>query len=48
MKQVPWVVIKEDKIKNTIWEQVDDSKVKVDVELLEERFSRPEMTKSVS
>ncbi|CAD8146639.1 unnamed protein product [Paramecium pentaurelia] len=45
MKQVPWVVIKDDKIKSTIWEKIDDSKLKINTSLLEEQFCKVELVK---
>jgi hypothetical protein len=39
---VPWVLIKPDKLKGTVWERIDDAGLKLDHELLEERFKKPE------
>ncbi|CAD8139672.1 unnamed protein product [Paramecium octaurelia] len=46
MKQVPWVVIKEDKLKTTIWEKIDDSKIKINTSILEEQFCKVELVKA--
>lgn len=44
-KLVPWTVIKQDQIKNTIWEKIDDTKKKLDFKELESIFaSKPPAT----
>lgn len=41
MKSLPWEIIKGKKdIKNTVWEKIDDTKVKLNLDLLDDKFSR--------
>jgi hypothetical protein len=39
MKQVPWVVLKPEVVKNTVWEKIDDTKLKLDFKEIEALFS---------
>ncbi|CAD8063467.1 unnamed protein product [Paramecium primaurelia] len=39
LKQVPWTIIKPEQIKNTIWEQIDDTKLKLDYSIIENLFA---------
>ena len=40
MKTVQWEVIQSKDIKDTIWDELDDTKIKLDLDKLEEKFSQ--------
>ncbi|CAD8167307.1 unnamed protein product [Paramecium octaurelia] len=39
LKQVPWIIIKPEQIRNTIWESIDDTKLKLDYTVIENLFA---------
>ncbi|CAK69687.1 unnamed protein product (macronuclear) [Paramecium tetraurelia] len=39
LKQVPWTIIKPEQIRNTIWESIDDTKLKLDYNVIENLFA---------
>jgi hypothetical protein len=39
MKQVPWTIVKPDVITGTVWEKLDESKLNINFEELENIFS---------
>lgn len=36
-----WNTISEDNIKNTVWKELNDEKVQIDIKFLEEQFEKP-------
>lgn len=40
---VPWVLIKPEKLKGTIWESLNDTGLKLELNFLEEKFKKPEV-----